>query len=243
MIPKVIHYCWFGRGKMPVLAQKCIDSWRKHLSEYELRLWNEDSFDVNSVLYVKEAYDARKFAFVSDFVRLYAIYNYGGVYMDTDVEILKSIDEFLCLPAFSGFETVKDIPTGIMASEKNGRWAKEQLDYYIDKHFRKPDGSFDLTTNVEIISGLMKRNGFLLNNTYQIYEDSIHIFPKDYFCPKERSGRIVLTENSFCIHHFEGSWIPWRSKLKKFIFNDILGYTVTEFLVKKKKQLWISKKN
>ena len=110
MIPKIIHYCWFGRGKMPELAQKCLDSWKKQLPEYDYKLWNEDNFDINSVPYVKEAYEARKFAFVTDYVRLYALYHFGGVYMDTDVEVLKPLDRFLELPAFSGFESDKEIP-------------------------------------------------------------------------------------------------------------------------------------
>jgi len=122
MIPKVIHYCWFGRGKMPQLAQTCMESWGKYLHDYKLKLWDEDSFDINSVHYVKEAYQSRKFAFVTDYVRLYALFNEGGIYMDTDVEVLKSFDDLLYLPAFSGYESNKfsSFPTGIMASEKAG---------------------------------------------------------------------------------------------------------------------------
>ncbi|WP_026633040.1 glycosyltransferase family 32 protein [Dyadobacter alkalitolerans] len=238
MIPKVIHYCWFGRGKMPAIADQCIASWKTHLSDYQLRLWNEDSFDVNSVPYVSEAYQERKFAFVTDYVRLYAIHQFGGIYMDTDVEVLKSLDDFLQLPAFSGFESEREIPTGIMASEQFGRWAGEQLQYYKGKHFRRSDGSLDMTTNVEIISGMMAANGFKLNNTYQIYSDCMHIFPKDYFCPKSRSGIVTLTPNSYCIHHFEGSWQPKRVKLKKFFFQRILGPRLTELLVQTKRKLY-----
>ena len=192
MIPKVIHYCWFGRGKMPDLAVKCIDSWKQHLPEYELRLWNEDTFDINSVLYVKEAYQARKFAFVTDYVRLYAIYNYGGIYMDTDVEVIKNLDDLLNYPAFSGFESDKDIPTGIMASEQYGEWAKEQLGYYAGRHFLLDDGTSDLTSNVQIISRIMSSNGFVLKNSYQVYKNCMHIFPKDFFCPKSIIATLLL---------------------------------------------------
>ena len=108
-IPKVIHYCWFGRGKLPKLAKKCIKSWKKYLPDYKIIEWNEDNFDINSNQYVREAYEAKKYAFVSDYVRLYALYNYGGIYMDTDVEVIKSLDEFLIHEAFSGFESPKDI--------------------------------------------------------------------------------------------------------------------------------------
>lgn len=219
MIPKVIHYCWFGRGKMPQLARYCIASWKKYLTDYELHLWNEDNFDVTSNLYTKEAYESRKFAFVTDYVRLFALYNFGGIYMDTDVEVLKDLDRFLDLPAFSGFESDTDIPTGIMAAEKNSEWVKNQLEYYTDKHFIKPDGSLDTTTNVTIISEIMRKNGFLFNDTKQDYHGLITIFPKDYFCPKSyKTGKIELTENSYCIHHFATSWhSPYKRFKRKVI--------------------------
>ena len=236
MIPKIIHYCWFGRGQMSSLALKCIESWKKYLPDYELRLWNEDTFDITSVPYVKEAYEARKFAFVTDYVRLYALYNEGGIYMDTDVEVLKPLEKFLTLPAFSGFESDKEIPTGIMASEKHGKWAAEMLLYYNhDRHFLKEDGSFDMTTNVHIIGGMMHKNGFVMQNGYQIYKDCIHIFPKDYFCPKGRTGIVTLTENSYCIHHFNGSWQTPYQKYKKYFFRNILGNRISTFLVKCKR--------
>lgn len=235
MIPKVIHYCWFGRGKMPDMAIKCIASWKTFLPNYELRLWNEDTFDIKSVTYVKEAYEARKFAFVTDYVRLYAIYYFGGIYMDTDVEILKDLENLLILPAFSGFESETEIPTGIMASEQFGEWANEQLQYYQDRHYLLADGSYDMTTNVEIISKIMSSNGFILKNSYQIYKNCMYIFPKDYFCPKTRSGIIKITNNTYCIHHFEGSWQPQRLKLKKFIFFKIIGPQLTDILVNIKK--------
>lgn len=237
MIPKVIHYCWFGRGKMPELALKCIESWKKYLPDYELQLWNEDTFDVNSVSYVQESYQSRKFAFVTDYVRLYVLYHHGGIYMDTDVEVLKSLDNLLHLPAFSGFESETDIPTGIMASEQYGAWAKEQLQYYEGKHFILPDQSLDMTTNVAIISGIMASNGFVLKNSYQIYKDCMHIFPKDYFCPKTKTGAIHITEKTYCIHHFDGSWQGRRAKVKKFIFRRIVGVKATEVLVELKRKL------
>jgi len=239
MIPKIIHYCWFGRGNMPPLALKCIESWKKFLPEYTLRLWDEDSFDTNSVPYVKEAYQSRKFAFVTDYVRLYAIYHEGGIYMDTDVEVVKTLDNLLTLPAFSGFESDKEIPTGIMASEKEGKWAYEMLQYYtMKRHFILPDGSLDLTSNVLIISKLMSDNGFKLENSYQVYENCMHIFPKDYFCPKSRTGIITLTENTYCIHHFAASWHSKGELIQRYFFREILGPDVTDFLVRSKWKLF-----
>ncbi len=237
MIPKIIHYCWFGRGKMPAKATRCLESWTNHLPDYTLQRWNEDTFDISQIRYVKQAYEAGKFAFVTDYVRLHALYHVGGVYMDTDVEVLKSLDPLLPLPGFSGFESDTEIPTGIMATEQHNPWAKEQLDYYADRPFLKDDNAFDYTTNVEIISRSMQANGFVLNNTYQVYKNCMHIFPKDYFCPKTRAGEIMLTRHTYCIHHFEGSWQPARYKLKKFIFHRVLGVSITKLLVRAKRRL------
>jgi mannosyltransferase OCH1-like enzyme len=236
MIPKVVHYCWFGRGQMPKMALKCIDSWKRYLPDYQLKLWNEDNFDLNINTYALEAYQTRKFAFVTDYVRLFVLYNEGGIYMDTDVEVLKSLDGFLLLPAFSGFEGEKYVPTGIMASEKGGKWVEEQLDYYKEKHFILPDGSFDLTTNTQIISNIMESNGFILKNSYQIYKDCMHVFPYDYFSPLQY-GKILTTENSHCIHHFASSWNPDRRKIKKFILKKIVGGNLTYFFVKLKRRI------
>ena len=207
MIPKIIHYCWFGRGKKPQQALDCIASWKKILPEYEIKEWNEDNFDLDRYPYAREAYDNRKFAFVTDVVRLYALYNEGGIYMDTDVEVLKPLDPFLHHIAFSGFENDTSIPTGIMASEKDSVWAKENLDYYEGRHFVKPDGTFDMTTNVVTITNYLLKYGLKRNNSYQDFPDLVTMYPKDYFCPKSyKDGRIYLTENTVTIHHFAGSW-------------------------------------
>ena len=218
MIPKIIHYCWFGRGQMPALAEKCLASWSKYLPEYKVMVWNEDTFDIDAHPYTREAYQARKFAFITDYVRLWALKEHGGVYMDTDVEVIRPLDEFLDNPAFSGFEDETHIPTGIMASEKNGQWVSEQLAYYNDRHFIKGDGSLDTTTNVTIMCDNMSKEGFVLKNSRQNFKGIIEIYPKDYFCPKSyRTGKIHLTPNTHTIHHFAGSWhSPWQ-RFKSFI--------------------------
>ncbi len=223
-------------GSMPKLALKCIDSWHKYLPDYEIKLWNESNFDLDLNPYANEAYHARKFAFVTDYARLYILFNEGGIYMDTDVEVLKSFDKFLPLPAFSGFEGDKYVPTGIMASEKAGVWVKEQLEYYNGRHFILPDGTYDMTTNTQIISGIMQSNGFQLKNGYQIYKDCMHMFSYDYFSPLQY-GKIIITENTHCIHHFASSWNPGKRKLKKFIFKKVVGGNITFHLVKLKR--WI----
>lgn len=238
MIPKVIHYCWFGRGKMSELALKCIESWKKFLPDYEIKEWNEDNFDLDLYPYTREAYDNRKFAFVTDAVRLYALYHEGGIYMDTDVEVLKNLDCFLDLPAFSGFEDDGHIPTGIMASEKNGEWAKWQLSYYDGKHFVKEDGTLDLTTNVMTISTSMAERGFSLENSLQDFKGIVTIYPKDYFCPKSYvDGEIYLTNKTYTIHHFAGSWIsPYRKMVLKI--SHIIGEKRTQKIARLKRQLF-----
>lgn len=207
MIPKIIHYCWFGKGEMPDMAKRCIDSWHFYMHEYEYKLWNEDNFDVNSVPYVKEAYESKKYAFVTDYVRLFALFKEGGIYMDTDVEILKPLDALLPLTGFTGYEGSKTLPpvTGIMASEAGGEWVKEQLDAYSGIHFINQDGTMDTTTNTKRISRIMRENGFVQNGEYQVYK-GMHIFPVDYFCPRQSTGEYFLSENTYCDHHFMGSW-------------------------------------
>lgn len=224
MIPKVIHYCWFGRGELPDLTKKCIESWKKYCPDFEIKEWNEDNFDLDKYPYVREAYDKRKFAFVTDVVRLYALYHEGGIYMDTDVEVLKPLDRFLSHHAFSGFEDEKFVPTGIMASEKGGKWAKDNLEYYCGKHFLKEDGSMDLTTNVVTITNYMLPLGLKQDNTYQDFPGLITFYPKDYFCPKSYiDGQIYLTDNTYTIHHFAASWITKSDRLRAKIYDIVVS--------------------
>lgn len=222
MIPKIIHFCWFGRGEMPELAKRCLASWHEYMPDWEYKSWNEDNFDVNSIPYTKEAYEARKYAFVSDYVRLWVLENEGGVYLDTDVEMFKSLDDLLELSAFGGFEGSKYLPlcTCIMASEPNGIWVKEMLDAYQNRHFVKEDGLCDMTTNVQFITSIMQKNGFVQNGVEQDYKD-LHVFPVDYFCPRQTTGEYLKTENTYCDHLGMGSWTGapggWKVKIKKCV--------------------------
>lgn len=241
-IPKIIHYCWFGGKKMPDLAHKCIATWQKIMPEYTLMLWNEESFDLNSNQYVKEAYQKKKYAFVTDYVRLWALHKFGGIYMDTDVEVLKPYDPFLFLPAFSGFETEYLVPTGVMASEMNGLWVRRLMSYYENKPFILQNGSIDTTTNVTIISELMEKDGFKLKNSLQNFNNIVTMFPKDYFCPKDVHGGLTLTENTVCIHHFNGSWLSNKQRIKNFILWKILGPKAAIWLQKTKIE-WKNRKN
>ena len=182
MIPKIIHYCWFGRGEKPKLAKKCIESWKEYCPDYEIKEWNEDNFDLDLYPYAREAYDNRKYAFVTDVVRLYALVTEGGVYMDTDVEVIRPIDRFLNHHAFSGFQDYVSFPTGIMASEKGSKWALDNLNYYNNRHFIKEDGSLDIgKTNVEAIMEVMQPYNVKIDNTYQDFEGYFTLYPKEYF--------------------------------------------------------------
>lgn len=239
MIPKTIHYCWFGRGEMPQLALDCIASWHKHMPDWNYKLWNEDNFDVDSLPYTSEAYAAGKYAFVTDYVRLYALKTEGGVYMDTDVEIIKPLDDLLHLKAFTGYEGSKHKPpvTGLMASEANGEWVTEQLNDYIGTHFIKPDGSFDITTNTQRINRIMVANGFVPDGTLKQYKD-LTVFPTDYFCPHQTTGEHLLTANTYCDHHFMGSWNDSKSGDWKGVVRRIVGATCMTQLIKLKRKLF-----
>lgn len=206
MIPKKIHYCWYGGKELPELALHCIESWKKYCPDYEIIRWDETNTDLNENDYIREAYEAKKWAFITDYVRLKALHTYGGVYMDTDVELVAPIDGFLKYGAFSGFENNTQIPTGIMAASEGHPFFGELLSYYDGRHFVKDDGSFDCTTNVQTITDIALRNGFRPDNTFQEV-CGMAFFPRDYFCPKDHStGIINRTENTVCIHHFDGSW-------------------------------------
>ncbi len=233
MIPKVIHYCWFGPNEKSELALKCIESWKKYCSDYRLIEWNESNFNINSNAYVKEAYESKRYAFVTDYVRLYALYTYGGVYMDTDVEVIKNIDKFLQYEAFSGFESAENALTGIMACREKFSLFGELKDYYTGRHFLNQQGEPDLTTNVQIITDILGKKGLKKNNTFQEI-NGFTLFPSEYFCPKDYSnGKLTITENTCTIHHFNGSWKTEEEKraaleYKRYI--DIFGEKIGDLL-------------
>ena len=215
MIPKIIHYCWFGRNPKPPLAEKCLDSWKKYCPDYEIKEWNEDSYDLSQApLYVRQAYEAKKWAFVTDYVRLQVVYEYGGIYLDTDVELVRNPAEFLSSPAFFGFEGDYSIATGLgFGAEKEAGILKELMSDYQDIPFILDNGEMDLspcpTRNTEVFL----RKGLKLDGTSQVLDDGTLILSAEYFCPLDNATRILRkTKNTISIHHFDASWQPQEQK-------------------------------
>lgn len=213
-IPKIIHYCWFGKNPLPELAVKCIASWKKFLPEYEIKEWNEETYDVRKIPYIAQAYDAKKYAFVSDYARFDILYQYGGLYFDTDVEVVKPLDEILKRGAFAGVESAGALAAGLgLASPAASPIYKEILDSYKNSFFIKDDGSMDLTTVVTRVSDIFRKHGFSDKNEIQKV-DEITVYPSEYFCPINPStGELKITENTYTIHHYAATWtIPIRKK-------------------------------
>jgi glycosyltransferase involved in cell wall biosynthesis len=207
MIPKIIHYCWVNSDKQKPLPQVVLDSiasWKKYLPDYQFKLWNEDTFDVNSTPFTKETCQTRKFSFLSDYIRVYALYHEGGIYLDCDVEILKNIDKLLDNKAFTAVENPYILGSAIIGSEKGGAWIKSILDYYEGRHFILPDASLDVIQNNYIHTRITEYAGMKLDNTLQKFEQ-LTVYPKKVFYPGYTKND--ATENSLFVHHCMASWV------------------------------------
>lgn len=217
-IPKIIHYCWFGGKEKPENVQKCIESWKKHLPDYQFMEWNEHNFNICNLQYTKDAYDAKKYAFVSDVARIEALYKYGGIYMDTDVEVLKSFNDLLDARCLLGLEEKEYVATSFMAFEKNHPLVREFIDLYQNLSFYDENGQIITGTNVEKLTNMLIKKGLVKENYYQELEDGIRIYPKQYFSPYDYINCCYeITEKSYCVHHFAVSWMPKKEQLKKLI--------------------------
>lgn len=216
MIPKVIHYCWFGRNPLPDYAKKYIATWKKYFPGYEIKEWNEDNFDVNMIPYISEAYKAKKYAFVSDYARFWIIYHYGGIYFDTDVEVIKSMDDIIAKGAFMGIENLasedkyETVNAGLgLGAEKGLDFYKRVLDNYAGYHFIMPDGTLNLRTVVQYVTVELVKSGLKRSNDIQKCA-GMYIYPKDYFNPK--GGDVMrITKNTRTIHQFSSSWVSGRN--------------------------------
>lgn len=217
MIPKKIHYCWFGRGEKSELILNCIASWKKYCPDYEIIEWNEDSLDINATLYTKQAYEAKKWAFVSDYARLYALYHEGGVYFDTDVEVLKPIDKFLKNESFTGFEVKDILGSAVIGARAKNPIIKKLLDYYSTVNFINEDGTLNLVTNTHTITDEYIKHGLKLNGKYQNIHGTI-VYPQIVFNPNNFSRIFnISSKKSYTIHHFDESWKNVRRK-KNFVY-------------------------
>lgn len=241
MIPKIIHYCWFGGKPLTPLAEKCVKSWEKFCPDYKIIRWDESNYDVTKNLYMKEAYEAKKWGFVPDYARLDIIYHHGGIYMDTDVEVVKPFDELLSCKAFMGVEIPGQVALGLgFGAEKENSVIGDLLKEYERRHFIV-DGKMDLTAAPALQKPYFKQYGVSDNIIYEI-KDGCFVYPTDYFCPVDvlGTGRVNLTENSYSIHRYAASWESkssiLRGKIYRFI-NRHFGQKTADCVKKMKKRV------
>ena len=215
MIPKIIHYCWLSGDAIPAKLQECMNSWKKHLPDYEFMLWDLSRFDINSTIWTKQAFKAKKYAFAADYIRLFAVYTYGGIYLDMDVEVVKSFDPLIDRHYILGFENSNGVEAGIFGGEKGSYWLKDCLDYYKERSFVLSDNKYD-TLPLPII----------MYQSMSKYIDSMEIFPNEYLTAKSYdTGIITITNNTYSIHHFAGSWLSEEAR-----FSNEFSYTHFLFL-------------
>lgn len=225
MIPKIIHYCWFGRKEKPEKIKKCIESWKKHLPDYQIIEWNEDNFDYTQLEYTKDAYEAQKYAFVSDVARVKALYEMGGIYLDTDVMVYKSFDSILDHECVLGFEMANYIATSFMACTPKHNLMKDFYELYINLPFYDENGCIISGTNVTKLTNMLSNKGLKRNNEYQELEH-ITIYPTDYFSPYNYAWEYSnKNDKTICEHLFYVSWMSKSQQLKKKI-KKIVGKIV-----------------
>jgi hypothetical protein len=250
MIPKVIHYCWFGGKPLPKSALKCIQSWKKYFPEYEIKRWDESNFDVNAIAYTRTAYKAKKYAFVSDYARFLILYREGGLYFDTDVEIIKNFDDILEKGPFMGCENPAEVgatPNNLGVAPGLGLGVnpglglgvnpglglyKEILDFYQSIDFVIPDGAANPETVVTYVTRLLVDKG--LKNTPDIQEVAgVKVYPSDYFCPiSTKDGKMRITNRTHSIHWYDQSWQSPMRKYGRKIILKLSGTRLKDFIKK-----------
>ena len=219
----------------PSDIQKCIDSWKRILPDYEIWLWDTKRFDLSTSVWVTEAYDKKKYAFCADYIRMYALFNYGGVYLDSDVEVLRSFNDLLTLPYFIGYESKQYFEAAVIGAEKGNPFIGDVLAYYKDRHFVKENGSLDIQIMPEVMMNVTnsKWKRVLINEISDFINDPtiINVFPYDWFSPIDSTGKryvLRVSKNTYCIHHFASAWVDWRVKLLVKIvgYNSPLRYRI-----------------
>ena len=215
MIPKIIHLCWLSGDPYPPKIQFCIDSWKKYLPDYEIMLWDTNRFDVNSLIWTKQAFEKKKYAFAADYIRLFAVYNYGGIYMDSDVEVIKPFDKFLTMPYFVCRESAPgSLELAAFGAEKGTAWVKTAMEYYHSRQFVLPDGSLDIRAQPHVINEPIRNNyeWIDINSPSEMDPDpsKICVLSCDWFGAHpyndEKGFHYYITENTHSIHHYADSW-------------------------------------
>lgn len=238
MIPKIIHICWLSGDPFPEDIRLCLETWKEHLKNYEIWLWGkvpkdtlglnfvQKSFDLESVLWTKQAFEAKKYAFAADYIRLYALYNYGGIYLDADVLVYKSFDELLGLPYFIGCDRIGSFEAAVIGSEKECCWIGDVLDHYKGRSFVKIDGEFDMLPLPSIMKNELVAKGYFFrkyqNHIRYSCDNDIFVFNADYFNSRDHL-RVKKTKCSYCAHNYLGSWQKNKKSLKEWLKMTIPG--------------------
>lgn len=242
MIPKILHLCWLSGDAYPSKIQRCIDSWKKVLPDYEIMLWDTNRFPLEQSLWVKQAFECKKYAFAADYIRFYALFHYGGIYLDSDVEVLKRFDDFLDLPYFIGQEKAGTMEAAIVGAEKGNRWIKHCLDYYQDRAFLKEDGSMDIRKLPEImndeIAKILPINNITTEQLPELrkmdFQNQVVVLPSEFFSPKVFDSReVIITPNTYAIHHYQNSWFSHKAKTyyrTRTVLIRVIGYKATVWL-------------
>lgn len=231
MIPKKIHYCWFGRNPKPESVLNYIRTWNDKMPEYEIKEWNEDNFDININNYVYEAYMAKKYAFVSDYARLFALYTEGGIYLDTDIEVLKSFDDLLYNKSFVGWED-NYLGTGVLASEKAQQWIFDIMNTYSGESFISWMGGLNNIPNPYRLNNILKNYGLKMNHNKDVLRTGIAIYPIEVLCANNNEKKeYCVTNETICIHHYSASWsheinINKIRKIKDRLKNILLKFSI-----------------
>lgn len=235
MVPKVIHYCWLSGDSIPSDLQKCMRTWEKKLPDYEFVLWDTKRFDINSSLWVKQAFENKKYAFAADYIRLYALYHYGGIYLDMDVEVLKSYDPLLNLNMMLGLDhALHNVEVATWGAVKGLYSIKVLLDFYDKRTFIKEDGSFDIEPMPPVVMRIWKEHQFEIVPVTSIKEaeeiivkneNMIPVFPMEWFCPQDwYTYKLHLTKDTFSIHRYKGGWLENDMKKEREILSKLGPY-------------------
>lgn len=233
-IPKVIHYCWFGLKEKPKLINKCIKSWREYFPEFEIFEWNESNFNYKEHPFARRAYEERKYAFVSDYARVILLEKYGGIYFDTDVEVINHFDPlWFKYPAFGSFETSTTVQTGVLAFTGGHTILKEMIKFYDTIDLSQSNFSFFNYVNSKILSEILCKHGLELNGRFQKIS-SIVVFPASVMCPVSQETReIILANDTVCIHYLKGSWMSPKDKFTKYLkgnLGSLVGYNSVKYV-------------